>query len=244
VAWSLAAAAAAGYAVFTVHLPGQVCVTARPGTAPVAKTRAASAPARKTPVAQTAGQGETAPGVPHPDLAGLKWADYRGYELPVSSQAGPRDTAGGLASGYADSPLGALLAAVDIGARTSWQFGPGVYKPTVSEQVTGQFAAQMLTADNESYQQGASQPQGVQGYARQVAYAYEGYTPADATVDVVTGAVGTGGAAVYVVTQVQVQWRDGDWRVVAPPGGDWGDSAAQVTSPAGFTPFPGQGAGS
>jgi hypothetical protein len=187
-------------------------------------------------------RGQEAPGVPQIDLAGLKWTDYHGYELPVSAAAGPRDTSGGLASGYSDTPLGALLAAVDIGARTSWQFGPAVYRPTISRQVTGQFAAQMLSEDEQSYTQGAPVPQGVQAYARQVAYGWDGYTPADATVDVVTGAVGTDGAAVYVVTQVQVQWRGGDWRVVAPPGGDWGNSAAQVTTPAGFTAFPGQGA--
>jgi len=31
--------------------------------------------------------------------------------------------------------------------------------------------------------------------------------------------------------------------VVAPPGGDWGNSAAELSSLAGYTAFPGQGGG-
>jgi hypothetical protein len=31
--------------------------------------------------------------------------------------------------------------------------------------------------------------------------------------------------------------------VVAPPGGDWGNSAAELSSLAGYTVFPGQGGG-
>ena len=200
------------------------------------------APVRpESPVAGTKpGTGEIVPVVPDIDLAGLRWVNYHGYELPVSAQAGPRDTSGGLASGYADSPLGALLAAVNIGTRTSWQFGPQVFQPTIEDQVTGFYQADMQSADAGAYDQGGAQVPAVQAYARQVAFAYEGYTPADATVDVVTGAVGAGGAAVYVATRIQVEWLNDDWRVVAPPGGDWGNSAAQVTSPAGYVAFAGQ----
>ena len=41
--------------------------------------------------------------------------------------------------------------------------------------------------------------------------------------------------------RVQVTWSGGDWRVVAPPGGDWGNAAAVLSSLSGYTVFPGQG---
>lgn len=56
-------------------------------------------------------------------LAGLRWADYHGVQLPGSPLAGPRQAAGGLARGFADTPLGALLAAVNIGVRANAQWG-------------------------------------------------------------------------------------------------------------------------
>jgi hypothetical protein len=224
----LAALGTASYVLLTSRLPDSICVTAK--SAAPAPARAVSKPAAP----------QEAPSVPDVNLAGLDWSAYRGYELPVSLQAGPRETAGGLATGYADSPLGALLAAVNIAARTSWQFGPQVFQPTISAQVTGQFAGQMLSSDQLAYTQQA-QAQGTQVPARQVAYSYEGYTPSDATVDIVTGATDSDGAPVYVVTQIQAEWLDGDWKIIAPPGGDWANSATQVTSTAGYTTFPGQG---
>jgi hypothetical protein len=172
-------------------------------------------------------------------LAGLSWVDYHGAELPVSRLAGPRDTARGLASGYADTATGALMAAVNIVARTSWQFGPAVFRPTITGQVTGTFAAALLSANQDAWDSGAPESTfGVQG-TRQVAFSVGEFTLSGATVEIVSGVPGAGN---YAVTQVQVAWLRGDWRAVAPPGGDWANSASQVGPAAGgFTPFPGQG---
>ena len=230
VLYAAAATATAVYFMQTVRLPVTVTVSPRPGAVPAsARHDAGSRP----------GAEPTAPSVPVIDLSGVSWRSLQGYELPVSAQAGPRDTSGGLASGYADTPLGALLAAVNITARTSWQFGPGVFGPTVNRQVTGRFAAQLLAADQNSWSQGAPEsPAGTTG-TRQVAFSFDEYAPAAASVNLVSGAPGAGD---YAVTQVHLVWARGDWRVVAPPGGDWADSAAQVTTADGFTAFPGQGA--
>ena len=43
--------------------------------------------------------------------------------------------------------------------------------------------------------------------------------------------------------KMEAVWDGGDWKVVAPPGGDWGNSAAELSSLAGYTAFPGQGGG-
>ena len=42
------------------------------------------------------------------------------------------------------------------------------------------------------------------------------------------------------VTRVEVVWDGADWRVIAPPGGDWGNASSLLTSLNGYTIFPGQ----
>ena len=69
------------------------------------------------------------------------------------------------------------------------------------------------------------------------------YTPAAAILDLVSAGPGGGGATVRASVQMEVVWDGGDWKVVAPPGGDWGNSAAELSSLAGYTAFPGQGGG-
>lgn len=74
------------------------------------------------------------------------------------------------------------------------------------------------------------------------AFRWVDWTPASATVDLVSAGPGSqSGVTVRAVTAVQVIWDGGDWKVIAPPGGDWGNSAALLTSLDGYTLFPGQG---
>ena len=136
------------------------------------------------------------PTSPTVDLTQFRWESFRGYRLPTSAQDGPRDTSGGLAAGYTDTPSGALLAIINIGARTAWQFGPAVVQPTIQGQVTGPYQADMLTADQDAYASGASQIPGIQVYAVIPAYRWVGYTPSDATVDLVASASGDDGTTV------------------------------------------------
>ena len=51
---------------------------------------------------------------------------------------------------------------------------------------------------------------------------------------------GSNGTTVLASTRVQVTWQRGDWRVIAPPSGDWGNSAAVISSLTGYTIFPGE----
>jgi hypothetical protein len=185
--------------------------------------------------------GPVSPVIPTPDLSGLRWITTDGYSVPVSTQAGPRITSGGLASGFADDPLGALVASVNIAVRTAWEFGPQVFQLTIQDQVTGPYQSEMLSSDVDACASGASELPDIQAYARVVAYQWAGYTPSDATVDLVTAGPGEDGSTAYAATQVEAQWLNGDWRVVAPPGGDWGNSSVQVDSANGYVAFPGQG---
>ena len=83
------------------------------------------------------------------------------------------------------------------------------------------------------------QPLG-RAYVTEQAFRWVAYTPVNATVDIASAGPGPQGSTVRAVTRIEAQWIGGDWRVIAPPGGDWGNSAAPVTSLRGYSLFPGQ----
>lgn len=216
------------------------------GRPPASRTPAAAATAPATP-GRTAGQGQ--PQVPRVSLASVRWSGFYGVELPVSAQAGPYDTSGGVATGFAHTPLGALLAAVNIGVRANAQWGPRIFTPVIRGQVTGPDAAALLAGCQAAYDQAAQsggvtagQPLGTVNVTEQ-AFRWITYTPAAAILDLVSAGPGAGGATVRASVQMEVVWDGGDWKAVAPPGGDWGNSAAALSSLAGYTAFPGQGGG-
>ena len=191
--------------------------------------------------------GTSAPRLPRVSLAGLRWSGYHGVQLPSSPAAGPHHTANGLAWGFADTPLGALLAALNIAVRANAQWGPDVFVPTIGNQVTGPDAAALMASCQADYGQ-ASQAAHITGgqplgnaHVTEEAFRWAGWSPADATVDLVSAGPGSQGVTVRASTRVEVVWQGGDWRIVAPPGGDWGNAAAQLTSLDGYTVFPGQG---
>jgi hypothetical protein len=177
---------------------------------------------------------------------GLTWFSFHGTRLPVSATAGPRNTRGGQASGFADTPQGALLAAINIGVRTAAQWGSAIFMPTITHRVTGSAASALLHAEETAYAQlratahvRAGQPAG-QAHAAEDGYRFAAWSPAAATVEVLTVGPTAGGATVLAATRVQVVWRHGDWLVVAPPGGNWANAATAISSPLGYTIFPGR----
>jgi hypothetical protein len=214
---------------------------------------ATPAPARTAPAPRKspANTARRAPATPLAVLEatadqGLTWISFHGMQLPTAPTTGPRDTRRGLASGFADTPQGALLTAINIGARTAANWGSAIFVPTITRQVTGPAAAALLHAEEAAYAQLRSaahirpgQPAG-QGYAAEDGYRFTAWSPAAATVDIVTAGPTASGATVLAATRVQVVWQRGDWRVVAPPGGNWANAATAISSPIGYTIFPGR----
>ena len=218
------------------------------GSAPPGEAAPGSRASHRDSVAPASAPASTAPVparalTPAVDLAGLRWVSFYGIQLPVSPVAGPRHLRGGLAWGFTDTPLGALMAAVNIGVRANAQWGPGIFGPAIRRQVTGAGAAALLATCQATYQQErqdagvpAGRPLG-RAYVTEEAYRWVTYTPAAATVDVVSAGSGAQGATVRAVTQIEVAWSGRDWQVIAPLGGDWGNSAAPLTSLHGCTVF-------
>ena len=212
--------------------PAQARTTPAPGPSPANPTHRTPATAPAT-LEATAGQG-------------LTWTSFHGMQLPASPTAGPRDTHGGLASGFARTPQGALLAAINIGVRTAAQWGSAIFVSTITRQVTGPAELALLHAEETAYTQlraavhvHPGQPTG-QGYAAEDGYRFAAWSPAAATIDILTIGPTASGATVLATTTVQVVWQRGDWRVVAPSGGNWANAATAISSPAGYTFFPGR----
>jgi hypothetical protein len=173
---------------------------------------------------------------------GLGWTSFHGIALPSSAHDGPRRTRRGLARGFADTPRGALLAAVNITVRTAAQWGPAIYQPTITRQVTGPAKDELLKADAAEYaalRAAAHVPDGKpagRGYAVEAAYRFAAYTPARATVVIVTEGPGAT-STVMAATKIRLTWRHGDWRVIAPPDGDWAAAATAVRSLTSYITF-------
>ncbi|MGH3217928.1 MAG: hypothetical protein ACRDPY_04220 [Streptosporangiaceae bacterium] len=219
--------AAAAFAEIRGH--GQHSPSTLPAQAP--SPAGSSAPPAAAGALTTAGEG-------------VAWADFHGIALPVSAHAGPHHTRDGLAWGFHDTPRGALLAAVNIGVRTAALWGPATYAPTINHQVTGPAKDALLKADTSDYTAlraaahvQAGQPAG-RAYAAEAAYRFTTWTPGRAVVDIVTEGPRANGTTVLAATRIEVIWRGGDWRVLAPPGGDWGNAATRVASLTGYTTFP------
>ena len=240
----VAALAASGTALALLghHRARAVTAADRPDHA----SRSARAQGNTAPPPSAAGMSQS-PGQPlvtAADLAGLRRTDFYGVELPASPSAGPMHERGGLAWGFADTPLGALLAAVNIGVRANAQWGPGIFTPTVRRQVTGPGTAALLAGCQAAYQSErlaagvrAGEPLG-RAYVSEEAFRWVVYSPAAATVDIVSAGPGSQGATVRAVTQIEVTWSGGDWQVIAPVSGEWGNSAAPLTALRGYTAFP------
>jgi hypothetical protein len=221
-----------------------LAVTARPPGSGATAGRAAPSDA---PATLTAPASPARPQLPQVTLTGLRWGDFYGVELPYSPQAGPHDTRGGLAAGFADSPLGALLAAVNIAVRANAQWGPAIFGPEIRSHVTGPGAAALLAACQAAYDQASQsahvtggQPLGDVDVAEE-AFRWIAYTPAAAVLDLAVAGPGSQGTIVRVSIRLSLLWQRADWMLVVPPGGDWRASASAVASLAGYTVFPGQG---
>ncbi len=229
----IAAAAAAGAAVIAAIVLYRPASGQAPGPPPPRPSiQEGRVPAR-------------APGAPAPvtvSTAGWHAVWLDGTAVPASPQDGPGRGPWPLASGYADDPAGAVLAAVGIAVRSSGQLGPDVFVPAISRQVTGPGARAMLAAAWQDYAQAAARhppsvPGGPAGTATASARAFRlaSFTPAAAAVQILAAA-----GASQAVIQLQVRWLDGDWRLVAPPGGNLAAAAVRPASLAGFQLLPGR----
>ena len=176
----------------------------------------------------------TPPGTVSPDVS---LAEVAGVQLPVSRRHGPRVTSNGRAGWYAHTERGAALAAVQVLLRTSATAGPRVYRPVMTSQVTGVNTAAMSQLLDQQYEQLRSQ----RGIAAGEAIPGNDAAVAGYLIPAHDAAAKTATVAIVLTSpslppgqllrfDVSVVWASGDWRVVAPPRGDWGSVSTVLTA--------------
>jgi hypothetical protein len=176
--------------------------------------------------------------VPSVALTDLVWDDFHGMPLPRASD-GPRRRDGDRASGFARTPRGALLAVIHIAVRAAPQWEPAVFEQTIDQQVIGPDQPQLATATGTGHDRLGKRD--VRAFATVEGFRWLGYSPDAATLDVLSSGPGDDDLTVRAVTRIEVQWKDADWRAIAPLGGDWANAAVPVGAPDGFTLFPVRG---
>jgi hypothetical protein len=174
----------------------------------------------------------------------LTWTTVAGARVPVSATAGPHDNVGGRARGFARSPLGAVLAAAHLSVRLCPQVGPGVFVPTLREQVIGGNAAALGQQLDDDYEQARAQhglPYGDPAgrlYSTARGYQVDLDSPTTASVRLLIEGPGKAGDTVLIELRLEMQWLGADWALLAPPGGTWEAATALVTDTTGYTRFP------
>jgi hypothetical protein len=144
----------------------------------------------------------------------VRWELFGQVALPYSDTAGPTRVTQATAAGFAHTPIGALLAAAHIATRAGSSAGKSAWQPTVTEQM-------LPGKDRDALLAGLALESPLPGepgeLAQLIGFRYVTYTGDTAIV----GLVWRGGPGVFVVSTMTMQWQNEDWRMVAPPSGNW-----------------------
>ncbi len=222
-------------AVLLALVAGLVAVDVTAGHHQQARTPAAAAPPGAEPAAPFAPAAPAVPRRPAPlDLtvpvttpSGLTWARFAGEWEPYSADAGPAHVVGSVAAGYARSPLGALLAAQQIGTRYSQPPGLGWRTVTLAQVLPGPgrdaYLRLRATVSDAAPTDGYAQPEG---------FRYVAWTPDQAVLQLLAHR-----GVQYAVVTMTVRWQHGDWRLELLANGSNSPSVTSLPSPTGFVPW-------
>ncbi|WP_243707313.1 hypothetical protein [Micromonospora sp. KC606] len=127
--------------------------------------------------------------VPTTAPAGVRWELVGPLAVPVSATAGPKRATGTTASGFAHTPEGALIAAAQIGMRSSYSLGRNYWEPTIEQQFVPSADRDRMLATLRATDAGPSEP----GTLSQIAgFSYQSYTPDTAVIGLVLRAPSAG----------------------------------------------------
>jgi hypothetical protein len=162
---------------------------------------------------------------------GVHWQLYHGVALPYSKTAGPAHVHGAVAAGYAHSPTGALIAAVQIDTRAL--VSPhGSWRAVVRQQVVANKGRRVYA--KQRGQVGDSPPAG--GVGQIAGFRFLPYSPQLASVQIATRFASSGDLQMTTLT---VKWVDGDWKQVLQPDGSDSPSVQNLKDITGFVRWSG-----
>jgi hypothetical protein len=154
--------------------------------------------------------------IPTTAPSGVTWDLYRGVALPISAVDGPSRRAGGIWSGYAQTPTGALLAASYLAYATT---GPDAVAVLAQRTIPSPAqAAALVTAEATPYPafnpgdtgaiSGFSFADVPQSLSATAVPQLPSYSREAATIQVAGSGVG-----INMYSTVALRWVDGDWKL-------------------------------
>ncbi|MEU7822975.1 hypothetical protein [Catellatospora sp. NPDC049133] len=198
--------------VVFVLLPGDADSTT---TTPTATPAASTPPAPGSPAPSAAPTGQSP--VPTAAPAGVAWQLVGQVAVPVSSTDGPSRSDADHASGFAHTPVGALIAAAQISTRAGYSAGAKSWEAALQNQfVASADRDRLLSLLRDAKAQG-QQPASAGSLSQVSGFRYISYTAEVATI----GLVRRSPSGAHAITTLTLRWDGGDWKVVAPPAGHW-----------------------
>ena len=203
-----------------------VGATSAPGGTPPPPSAAAGSGGGRPAGCATTGTDQTVPTSPP---SGVNWTLTGGFAVPSSVTDGPKLHApGGVAYCYSHTPLGALLAASNLGqgAGTPQEMQDSVLNISV---VPNQYSAQAAAIPAE--------PRANRGGGQLAGFRIISYSPDQASITL--AATIPGQTDSYPLLTIAMQWYEGDWRAVPQPGPTVVVTGSSASSLAGFVPWAG-----
>lgn len=222
--------AAAGFLAVIVVLGVVVAVAGSGSGSP----RESASPSTAVPSGTTAADGcqptDTDQRVPISAPPGVVWELFQAIALPTSATAGPLVRQGEQRSCYAHTPVGALIAALQISARLTYS---SEWRAILDHQVADGPGKVALAREREG--KGASPPLPAGGVAQVAGFKFITYGPDTAVVSLLSSL----GPATYVEGTFTVKWQGGDWRLELQPDGTPNAAGQQRSSLAGYVAWGG-----
>jgi len=174
----------------------------------------------------TSGSDQTIPTSPP---TGVTWSLSAGFAVPSSVADGPTlHGPGGVRYCYSHTPLGAVLAASNLGQGTGspQEIQDASLKLSV---VPNQYSAQVASTP--------APPRDNRGSGQFAGFRIISYSPDQASIALAASIPGQTDS--YPLLTVAMQWYQGDWRAVPQPGPTVVVTGSSATSLAGFVPWAG-----
>jgi hypothetical protein len=158
---------------------------------------------------------------------GVTWQSWLAFSLPYSPSAGPHTVDRQVATGFAHTPSGALIAAVHAVARLSLARDPGWDKVAATMAAPGVGRDRWVQA-RQGVRLTATPPPG--SLAQIAGFQVVSYNADDAALQLVTRSSDSS----LSVAAVHMKWLDGDWKIVLVPAGGTSGTRQPISTLNGF----------
>lgn len=173
---------------------------------------------------------DTTQQVPTAAPPGVRWELFQAIALPTSATAGPLVQHGERRSCYAHTPVGAMIAALQISARLTYS---SQWRVILDQQVVDGPGKTALARERAST--GASPPLPAGEVAQVAGFRFITYSADTAVISLLLRLA----PSTYAESTLTVKWQDGDWRLELQPDGSPDIAGPQRSSLEGYVAWGG-----